>query len=481
MTRTSSRINTKPLYEEQMKLSIKTRQCLKKVLKRQKKFQGLKKLNKNLSHSHKKSIKNYNNINRRYNEDPIKSYSIKENSSFPNASVSTKQNSRNATSEGKKYQTKFTKSINFYDNNHFLNSTERNIVRNKRKSRKLITPRNAITSSFYYKLQMNLKQKSKLLSFDDKKDYDYLFNMKDIKIKKNFLENSLKILPNFRLKLLQWISELCYEFTFQRTTFYLSIYYIDIFISKVYNFEPSMYQLLGVCALSLASKMEEVRIQDLKTFVRKSNNLYDLKQLKEMEISIVKLLEYKMAVPTINSVMSFLTKKWDDFIIKNKIKFIKSGRKSMPLFYNDSNGDLYFLITQYLDLIMMDNSYVDYNSFKLVTSLIYTILFIYYNENFSQLKFKEECEKKNKFCKRICEIKSLLNKTFNEYLDEYIFVKLKDLHKFFNFISNFIEIKFCTDKLKEESGKKKTISEIRSIQFPISQFNKFFVEKYLEA
>ena len=200
-----------------------------------------------------------------------------------------------------------------------------------------------------------------------------------------------------------------------------------------------------------------------------------------MEISIVKLLEYKMAVPTINSVMSFLTKKWDDFIIKNKIKFIKSGRKSMPLFYNDSNGDLYFLITQYLDLIMMDNSYVDYNSFKLVTSLIYTILFIYYNENFSQLKFKEECEKKNKFCKRICEIKSLLNKTFNEYLDEYIFVKLKDLHKFFNFISNFIEIKFCTDKLKEESGKKKTISEIRSIQFPISQFNKFFVEKYLEA
>jgi hypothetical protein len=90
------------------------------------------------------------------------------------------------------------------------------------------------------------------------------------------------------------------------------------------------------------------------------------------------------------------------------------------------------------------------------------------------------CDKKSKFVKNLCSIKSLLNKTFEGFLDDYIFVKLKDLHKFFNFISNFIEIKFCTEKLKEESGKMKKISDLRLIQFPISQFNKFFVEKYLE-
>jgi hypothetical protein len=474
MSKISSRSKRNKSFPVQLKLSVTTRQCLKKVLRKHKNI----KLLSNLKNPLSKNKKNNYNLKRRNNDDPIKSTQSKLVSSYPSTSVSTKQNSRNSSSESKKYETKFIKSINYYDSYHFLNTDERNIVKNKRSRKQNV--KKVITSSFYSKLQTNLRQKSKLLSFEDKKDYDFLFNLKDIKIKKNFLQGSPKILPNFRLKLLQWISELCYEFQFQRTTFYLTIYYVDNFISKVYNFEPAKYQLLGACALSLASKLEEVRIQDLRTFVKKSNNIYDLKQLKEMEINIVKLLEYKMAVPTINSVMSFLTKKWDDYIIKNNIKFTKGGKKTQPLFYNDSNGDLFFLISQYLDLIMMDNSYVNFNCFKLVTSLIYTILFIYYNENFSQSKFKEMCDKKSKFVKNLCSIKSLLNKTFESFLDDYIFVKLKDLHKFFNFLSNFIEIKFCTEKLKEESGKMKKISDLRLIQFPISQFNKFFVEKYLE-
>lgn len=73
------------------------------------------------------------------------------------------------------------------------------------------------------------------------------------------LDRHPSIVPRMRTVLLDWLSEVCEVYTLHRETFYLTIDYIDRYLSTNANIVPKQQlQLIGVAALMIAAKVEEI-------------------------------------------------------------------------------------------------------------------------------------------------------------------------------------------------------------------------------
>ncbi|KFM61334.1 G1/S-specific cyclin-E1, partial [Stegodyphus mimosarum] len=72
------------------------------------------------------------------------------------------------------------------------------------------------------------------------------------------LLNHPEIEPNMRTIVLDWLTEVCQVYKLHRETYYLAQDYIDRFLMLKSNLPKSCLQLLGVTALFVAAKMEEI-------------------------------------------------------------------------------------------------------------------------------------------------------------------------------------------------------------------------------
>jgi len=71
-----------------------------------------------------------------------------------------------------------------------------------------------------------------------------------------FQKSQHHINPFMRTVLFDWMMEVCSEFTLKRETYHLAINYVDRYLSKVRNVEKHKLQLIGLCAMYIASKNE---------------------------------------------------------------------------------------------------------------------------------------------------------------------------------------------------------------------------------
>lgn len=73
-------------------------------------------------------------------------------------------------------------------------------------------------------------------------------------------------LPRMRAILLDWIMEVCEVYHLGRTTYYLSVDYIDRFLTMKPTIPKTQLQLLGVTCLFIAAKLEEIYPPKLSEF-----------------------------------------------------------------------------------------------------------------------------------------------------------------------------------------------------------------------
>ena len=86
-----------------------------------------------------------------------------------------------------------------------------------------------------------------------------------------------------RAILLDWMMEVWNEFTLKRETFHYSLNYVDRFLSAHSNVKKEELQLIGVTALFLAAKMEEVYSPRVADFAKSTDNGYNVDQIVKME------------------------------------------------------------------------------------------------------------------------------------------------------------------------------------------------------
>jgi cyclin B len=94
-----------------------------------------------------------------------------------------------------------------------------------------------------------------------------------------------------RAILIDWLLEVHQKFKLWSETLFLTINLIDRFASK-YNVPKAELQLIGVAAMLIATKYEEIYPPTLKDFVYISNNSFSAEKILGMEQKILFALDF---------------------------------------------------------------------------------------------------------------------------------------------------------------------------------------------
>ncbi|KAI0511359.1 hypothetical protein KFK09_011989 [Dendrobium nobile] len=106
--------------------------------------------------------------------------------------------------------------------------------------------------------------------------------------------------PNMRGILVDWLVEVAEEYKLVSDTLYLTVSYIDRYLS-FNTINRQRLQLIGVSAMLIASKYEEISPPHVEDFCYITDNTYTKKQVVEMESDILKFLNFEMGNPTIKT------------------------------------------------------------------------------------------------------------------------------------------------------------------------------------
>lgn len=78
--------------------------------------------------------------------------------------------------------------------------------------------------------------------------------------------------PLIRAILFNWMTEVSYSFRLRRETYYLAVLAVDRYLSVVAGICKEEYQLVGLAALYISAKVEEVSVRKLSEFAQSADN-----------------------------------------------------------------------------------------------------------------------------------------------------------------------------------------------------------------
>lgn len=92
-----------------------------------------------------------------------------------------------------------------------------------------------------------------------------------------------------RAILIDWLTEVCSDYQLARETLYYAVKYIDFYLESGKSLIKSKFQLIGLTALFVASKMEEIEPPSVNELCYFSSGLFKRSEMITMEIEIVKV------------------------------------------------------------------------------------------------------------------------------------------------------------------------------------------------
>mmetsp|Transcript_15918 Transcript_15918/g.34458 ORF Transcript_15918/g.34458 Transcript_15918/m.34458 type:complete len:376 (+) Transcript_15918:240-1367(+) len=112
-----------------------------------------------------------------------------------------------------------------------------------------------------------------------------------------YMEDQQYINERMRSILVDWLVEVHLKFKLVPETLYLTVNIIDRYLVKTEVSRPKL-QLVGVTALLIASKYEEIYPPELRDLVYICDRAYSKVEILEMEEIILKKLEYQITIPS---------------------------------------------------------------------------------------------------------------------------------------------------------------------------------------
>ncbi|XP_029677855.1 G2/mitotic-specific cyclin-B [Formica exsecta] len=113
---------------------------------------------------------------------------------------------------------------------------------------------------------------------------------------KGFLSGQ-EVTPKMRSVLVDWLIEVHQQFRLMQETLYLTVAIIDRFLQSFKTIDRKQLQLVGVAAMFIASKYEEMYSPDISDFVYITDQAYTKLDILEMELLIVRTLDYSFGRP----------------------------------------------------------------------------------------------------------------------------------------------------------------------------------------
>ncbi|XP_022772336.1 cyclin-A1-4-like isoform X2 [Durio zibethinus] len=114
----------------------------------------------------------------------------------------------------------------------------------------------------------------------------------------HFMEMVQKdINASMRAILIDWLVEVTEEYRLVPETLFLTVNYIDRYLSGN-SINRQQLQLLGVACMMIASKYEEICAPQVEEFCYVTDNTYCKDEILEMESAVLNYLKFEMTVPT---------------------------------------------------------------------------------------------------------------------------------------------------------------------------------------
>jgi len=113
----------------------------------------------------------------------------------------------------------------------------------------------------------------------------------------DYMDQQQDINYKMRAILVDWLVSVHLKFRLLPETLYLTVSMIDRYLEKKAVVRQQL-QLVGVTAMFLASKYEEIYPPELKDFVYVTDRAYSKEQLIRMEVDMLKVLQFTITVPT---------------------------------------------------------------------------------------------------------------------------------------------------------------------------------------
>ncbi|KAG0497760.1 hypothetical protein HPP92_002451 [Vanilla planifolia] len=113
----------------------------------------------------------------------------------------------------------------------------------------------------------------------------------------NYMSNQFDINERMRAILIDWLIEVHYKFDLVDETLFLTVNIIDRFLSRQSVVRKKL-QLVGVTAMLLACKYEEVMVPVVEDLILISDRAYTRVEVLQMERLMVNTLQFNLSVPT---------------------------------------------------------------------------------------------------------------------------------------------------------------------------------------
>jgi len=128
--------------------------------------------------------------------------------------------------------------------------------------------------------------------------YAYLRTIEEgLVIKKDFLKGCC-VNGKMRGVLIDWLIEVHTQFKLLQETLYMTVYIIDKYLqAEGLTIRRNKLQLLGVSAMFIASKVEEMYAPEINDFVYITDNAYSAAEIRQMELKILNTLNFNMSRP----------------------------------------------------------------------------------------------------------------------------------------------------------------------------------------
>ena len=234
-------------------------------------------------------------------------------------------------------------------------------------------------------------------------DHTFLNNLyqKEIEyqneIKYNYINNFNYINPKIRTQIFCLICSICENFGYKRDTYYLALYNIDRYCSKIINevnLSKEKFTLIAITSLEISAKIEEIKIVKLEEYIKLINDYNEKIEVKKLNLKQIISLEKEMMIKfkwknnpnTLNLWLNWHIYQWDVFIetIEENYNKLNLAYGENIVFFNKKNNQSYYnyrIITQIIDLIILDFNSLSYEKQYLVIGAIYIVLKFHYKKN----------------------------------------------------------------------------------------------------
>ncbi|XP_010889714.2 G1/S-specific cyclin-E1 [Esox lucius] len=196
----------------------------------------------------------------------------------------------------------------------------------------------------------------------------------------HMMEKHPHLQPKMRAILLDWLMEVCEVYKLHRETFYLAQDYIDRFLATQANVFKSTLQLIGIAALFIAAKVEEIYPPKVHQFAYVTDGACTEDEILSMELIVMKELNWSLCPLT---PVSWLN-------IYMQVAYLKESDQVLVPQYPQAT---FVQIAELLDLCMLDVKCLEFPYGVLAASALFHFSSLELVAKVSALKWSdvEEC------------------------------------------------------------------------------------------